>query len=287
MKYPVLYIVLAALCLLTISWAIPFQDIKEVNEPERVKIALREVGNQLLLHNQDSTSLVLPIKQTSPDIFELKFESTLTFLPDSLVAIMDRNFTKARVSKDYIVQVLNCEDQEVSYSYEMNMNWDKTIIPCSGRQVPDSCHRIEVTFINSESSLSATKISMATMALIFLVFGGYRFRESVKKTMHTSVKAEYQALGMLHFYSTQNKLVYKDEEIALSKKECELLDLFITRPNTVITREELTKSVWEDHGVIVSRSLDTYISKLRKKLKVDPELKITNVHGVGYRLEMN
>jgi len=45
--------------------------------------------------------------------------------------------------------------------------------------------------------------------------------------------------------------------------------------------------VWEDNGVIVGRSLDTYISKLRKKLKDDASIKLINVHGVGYKLEIN
>ena len=50
--------------------------------------------------------------------------------------------------------------------------------------------------------------------------------------------------------------------------------------------EDLTKKVWEDNGVFVGRSLDTYISKLRKKLQTDESIKLTNVHGVGYKLEL-
>jgi DNA-binding response OmpR family regulator len=76
-------------------------------------------------------------------------------------------------------------------------------------------------------------------------------------------------------------------EINLSKKECELLAIFVAHPNQIIKRDELTKKVWEDHGVFVGRSLDTYISKLRKKLQADKSIKLTNVHGVGYKLELN
>jgi len=82
-------------------------------------------------------------------------------------------------------------------------------------------------------------------------------------------------------------LIKEATEISLSKKECELLALFAAQPNQVIKREELTKKVWEDKGVVVGRSLDTYISKLRNKLKEDPAIHIINVHGVGYKLEMN
>ena len=94
-------------------------------------------------------------------------------------------------------------------------------------------------------------------------------------------------LGHFSFYPEQNKLVKEALEIPLTQKECELLAIFIEYPNQVIKREELTKRVWEDNGVIVGRSLDTYISKLRKKLEDDKTIKITNVHGVGYTLKID
>jgi DNA-binding response OmpR family regulator len=75
------------------------------------------------------------------------------------------------------------------------------------------------------------------------------------------------------------------KEISLSKKEVELLSLFVANQNKIIKREELSKKVWEDHGVFVGRSLDTYISKLRKKLHEDETIKLTNIHGIGYILE--
>jgi DNA-binding winged helix-turn-helix (wHTH) protein len=61
----------------------------------------------------------------------------------------------------------------------------------------------------------------------------------------------------------------------------------VAHPNQIIKRDELTKKVWEDNGVFVGRSLDTYISKLRKILKDDDSIRITNVHGVGYKLEVD
>ncbi len=94
-------------------------------------------------------------------------------------------------------------------------------------------------------------------------------------------------LGVFQFYPEQNKLVKQAIEIRLSKKECELLAIFVASPNQIIKRDELTKKVWEDNGVFVGRSLDTYISKLRKKLKEDTSIKLTNIHGVGYKLEVD
>ena len=49
----------------------------------------------------------------------------------------------------------------------------------------------------------------------------------------------------------------------------------------------MQKEVWENEGVIVTRSLDMFISKLRKKLNKDPLVNIVNIHGIGYKLEIN
>ena len=108
-----------------------------------------------------------------------------------------------------------------------------------------------------------------------------------KKEVVKESKNEKQAiLGSFIFYPEQNKLMQKAKEITLSKKECELLEIFVANENLVVKREDLTKQVWEDNGVIVGRSLDTYISKLRKKLQEDTSIKLTNIHGVGYKLEV-
>ncbi len=92
--------------------------------------------------------------------------------------------------------------------------------------------------------------------------------------------------GEFLFYVDQNKLIKQQDEIVLSTKECQLLEILSENINGVVKREELTKKVWEDKGVIVERSLDTYISKLRKKLKSEPNIRITNIHGVSYKLEV-
>jgi DNA-binding response OmpR family regulator len=53
-----------------------------------------------------------------------------------------------------------------------------------------------------------------------------------------------------------------------------------------VKRDLILKSVWEDNGYFVARSLDVFISRLRKYLKPDDSLRIVNVHGVGYKLEV-
>jgi hypothetical protein len=254
--------------------------------PELVKVSLREVGHQLLRTNGDSTSVVSPVIALNENKYQVTFENTLAIQPDSLVAIMKRSFEKAALPQHYITEVTQCEDLQVAYSYAMQQNAEKGIIPCAGRELKKACYQVTVQFTAiTEQNKTQTKI-LYVLFLVFLVLLVVFALTRRNKKKIEPVDLDYTSLGRFKFYPEQNKLIKEATEISLSKKECELLALFVAQPNQIIKREELTKKVWEDKGVIVGRSLDTYISKLRNKLKEDPAINIVNVHGVGYKLEV-
>lgn len=256
---------------------------------DRVKLALRSAGNELLLAHQDSTSLVLPVKEIASKRFELSFERTLSIHPDSLVHIIERNLNRADLPGDYRVGVVACEAKEISYSFEMSTDPDKRMLPCSGRNLPAQCYVIDILFLEATDANHRVNASnlppyvFFLLACIPLAFVVYNKR---KKVTESSTSNNFIPLGTFQFYPEQQQLVRNKEGIALSNKECELLVIFVSNLNSVVKREELSKKVWEDHGVVVGRSLDTYVSKLRKKIQADPNIKLTNVHGVGYKLEV-
>ncbi|WP_298417780.1 winged helix-turn-helix domain-containing protein [uncultured Kordia sp.] len=279
-----LYSVLILIGLLIWQFSKPTKAHKQFSE--KVKIALRDAGNKLLLSKKDSTSLILPVKEIGNSKYELSFQSQLTFEPTTLVSIVENSFQKAALPGQYLVEVIQCADGEVGYSYQMTEFDETTIIPCRSRLLPENCYTVEVRF--TEIKTAYTNIATFLYGIIFLVFIVMDVfilrKKSVKATPETD--ETYAQLGSFQFYPDQNKLIKEATEISLSKKECELLKIFIANPNQIVTRDELTKKVWEDNGVIVGRSLDTYISKIRKKLKEDQDIKLTNVHGVGYKLEV-
>jgi len=260
------------------------QNSSENDFSQRVKIVLREIGNQLLLENNDSTSLILPVREVSENKFEITFEKDLSFEPTQLVAILKSNLTNHQISKNYRVEVLQCLDYEVAYSFEINKKNEKTIIPCSGRILPKECYTIQVLFLDNTYSQN---FSFLWYLIIPIVIGIAYIIYKDKKEKVLKIDELNTTLGSFVFYPHQNKLVKKAKEISLSKKEVELLNIFIKNKNKVVKREELTKKVWEDNGVFVGRSLDTYVSKLRKKLQEDSSIKLVNIHGVGYKLEVN
>ncbi|PKV53118.1 transcriptional regulator [Aquimarina sp. MAR_2010_214] len=273
-----------------IFFILGFSDIKEQKEEfsELVKIALRDVGNQLLLTNQDSTSLVLPVIELKKSKYQLSFENSLSFDPSDLTSIIKESFQKAGLPKQYRVEVLRCFDQEVPYSFLIKDDITRDIIPCGGRFLPKGCYTIEVRFTETQPQSSSFGKQTLIYGLLFIVLILLLLVLYRRKQLHVTNKsgANYASIGSFQFYPEQHKLIKQTVEISLSKKECELLEIFVAKPNQIVKRDELIKKVWEDNGVIVGRSLDTYISKLRKKLKDDQTIKLINIHGIGYKLEI-
>ena len=287
MKKKRVYLYGVLIAILCIAWL--FYDSNDENDAfsERVKITLREAGNQLLLKNQDSTSLILPIIAKENSKYELSFQKHLSFEPNQLVTAIEQSFQKSKLPEHYRVEVFQCTDREVAYSYEISAEEENTIIPCAGRFLPEQCYTIEVMFTKRLASFVNKKTLLYLLLAIigaFLLDYFYSKRKDIASSNEIKNRS-FNTIGSFQFYPEQNKLIKAAVEIELSKKECELLTIFASRPNEIIKRDELTKKVWEDNGVFVGRSLDTYISKLRKKLTGDDSVKLTNIHGVGYKLE--
>ena len=290
MKYKSIYVYRSLAVILLLGWVFLGITAKEDDFSERVKVSLRDVGNQLLLLHKDSTSLVLPIRSITPYKFELSFEKSLSFDPSSLIVAVKNSFKKADLPAYYRVEVVQCTDKEVAYSYEIKNESEKDIIPCGGRYLPDACYTIEVVFTRKSSIIHKNSILIVGVFLLVVLFllDFFLFRRKKREENPSISNTERHIfLGRFLFFPEQNKLMFDTSEINLSKKECELLFVLSQHTNQIVKRDELSKKIWEDNGVFVGRSLDTYISKLRKKLKDDVAIKITNVHGVGYKLEID
>jgi DNA-binding response OmpR family regulator len=80
------------------------------------------------------------------------------------------------------------------------------------------------------------------------------------------------------------QLIYREDVTRLSPKECDLLKLLAAHKNQLLPRSKALLKIWKEDNYFTGRSMDVYVAKLRKYLKVDPSLRIENVHGEGFRL---
>lgn len=92
-------------------------------------------------------------------------------------------------------------------------------------------------------------------------------------------------IGQYQFDTANFTLKHKNEERVLTSREAEILKQLYLHRDRVLKREEILLAVWGNDDYFLGRSLDVFISKIRKYLKDDPNVQITNFHGVGFKLE--
>jgi DNA-binding response OmpR family regulator len=118
-----------------------------------------------------------------------------------------------------------------------------------------------------------------------------RINALLKRTETAEKKADDNPtqfkLGSYTFDYTSQVIIKDAVQQKLSTKEAELLRLLCIRKNEVLTREEALLNIWHDDNYFNGRSMDVFLSKIRKYLKDDPSVEIINVHGRGYKLLIN
>lgn len=248
------------------------------------EIMLRKIGHELLLQSGDSVSRVLPVKKLSQNEYQITFENEFSFRPDSLVSIIKRSLLKNKLREDYIVNVMNCEKKEVIYGYAILSNKKDDIIACSGRNQPKNCYYIDIKFQNK--GMSDRQKSYLLGSLPWLAFVGLLITKSRGKKKQ-NLPSSVIKFGNTVYNQSDKTIVINGELIDLTLKENKLLSIFAKSPNIVVERSRLQKEIWEDEGVIVGRSLDVFVSRLRKKLETDDRIQIVNIHNKGYKLEVS
>jgi DNA-binding winged helix-turn-helix (wHTH) protein len=253
----------------------------------RREVLLRRIGHELLLQSEDSTSRVLPVKKIAENEYQISFENELTFRSDSLVNTTRRLLAKDPLAGDYVVNVLNCGNSSVAYGYAISKNKKDDIVACIGRRQPKACYMINVKF--KPTGLNTAKKGYLLGSLLFLAFIGFVFLRTVKprRALPNDQGTKIFTFGSALFNAQERQLIINKKTIDLTGTETRLLLIFALSPNETVERSRLQKELWEDKGVIVGRSLDMFISKLRKKLEFDPNINIVVIRGKGYKLEIS
>lgn len=93
-------------------------------------------------------------------------------------------------------------------------------------------------------------------------------------------------IGKFDFDYSNFELAHEGKTEILTQREADLLKLFVENANQVLKRSDILEKLWGEDDYFLGRSLDVFISRLRKYLSEDENLKIENIHGVGFRLKM-
>jgi DNA-binding response OmpR family regulator len=105
-------------------------------------------------------------------------------------------------------------------------------------------------------------------------------KRSQKTTIHEKI---IYNLGNYLFDADNFQVFNENEKVNLTQRESDLLRFFIINKNKVLKREEILKSLWGDDDYFMGRSLDVFISRLRKILASENSISIENLHGIGFK----
>jgi DNA-binding response OmpR family regulator len=102
------------------------------------------------------------------------------------------------------------------------------------------------------------------------------------RKMFSETRQEFN-VGKIHFSFTDLKLTNPEGTFNLKQKEADLLKFLCMHPNRILKREEILIAVWGKNDYFLGRSMDVFMSKIRKYLKADPAIALETIHGMGYR----
>ena len=259
-----------------------------------VNLALRRTAHNLLRQQGDSTSRIAPVQQINERTFAIRLEKSFAY--DRIPTLLQESLEIHKIGIAYDVAVLDCSNGEVQLGYTFYDLKSPKGVACSGRIQPEGCHTLQVTFNEPVAASTVPTSTWWAGALGFLLAGfvglvGYRMARSPgsAETLNQELAEEDSLLhvGQTIFNPTNQSLHVADTYHTLTYRETKLLRLFAEHPNQLLERDFILKSVWGDEGIIVGRSADVFVSRLRKLLQNDPTLRIASVHGVGYRLEVH
>jgi two-component system, OmpR family, response regulator len=112
-------------------------------------------------------------------------------------------------------------------------------------------------------------------------------KRSQQKSDTTEDAKEFE-IGKFHFNYPLRILTYRGSDTTaqekLSPKEAHLLKMFCLKKNDVLSRSEALTKIWGEDNYFTARSMDVFVTKLRKYLKLDPNIEIVNIHGNGFQL---
>lgn len=279
---------LPLLALPLVAWLLPSPQVNTPGElpSDNINLALRRTADGLLRLSGDSTSRIPAIEKYSPNIWRVRLEQPFDY--DQLPAMLQSSLDLYGIREPYQVAVRRCEDDIIDLGYHQQDVNNTNPVACGGRDMPEGCHFIEVAFVNSAAG---TSFPIGKTMLAVLLLGGMAgyWYFSRKKTApagpEATVDTDWLPFGNSHLDVAGQVLLSGGVRQTLTFRETKLLRLFATNPGRLLEREYVLREVWADEGVLVGRSVDVFVSRLRKKLAADPSVGIVAVHGVGYRLE--
>lgn len=259
---------------------------------EKVNLALRRTAHYLLVESGDSSSRIAPVQNRGEGTFMIRLENSFNYA--RLPVLLQESLQLHGIQASYDVVVLDCLVGDLLLGYNVQDVQPGQDVPCGGREQQEGCYDLQVTFASPQSSPLASA-GWWILASGFLL-GGISYAAWQWATRHknlptlppmaaTAAEPVRLYFGASSLDVANQTLLVGSVQHLLTYRETKLLHLFVSHLSQLLERDFILQSVWNDEGIIVGRSVDVFVSRLRKMLRDDATIRIATVHGVGYRLE--
>lgn len=288
-------VVLAGLLALQWAWMPKPTAAEQRQFSEKINLAMRQAAHRLLTEAGNFTDKIAPVEQVAGNEFSLRLENDFNY--DCLPDYLQSAFEEFGIDEDYYVAVKNCFDaNSLVLGYTLSDFTKKGEVACSGREQDLDCYNLSVTFLEIPAAslrpagwqrLSLMGGFLVSLGYVGFVLFGFRKNKNLEPTeLLPATGGELLRFGHTTFDVANQTVTTGKTQQELTFREAKLLHVFCKNTNQLLDRNKLLEEVWGDEGVIVGRSLDVFVSRLRKILKEDESIQIVNVHSVGYRLEI-
>lgn len=252
----------------------------------KINLALRRTAHQLLAAAGDTSSRIEPVRRKEVNVWVLRMEHSFDY--DQLPKLLQESFDLHGVQDVYEVAVYSCNNGELQLGYHALDFKEHQDVACGGRDMQVGCYDMQVSFAASEHTrLPVYWFGLAGLSVLLgLGFVVFRLKPRRSELLSSEVGDQAIAFGNSSLDLTNQSLVCGKIRHQLTYREAKLLHLFVSHPNQLLERSQILQQVWADEGVLVGRSVDVFVSRLRKLLRDDPSVRLVAVHGVGYRMEV-
>jgi len=199
----------------------------------------------------------------------------------------------------------SCDDGIKAYEKITNGNYDLYILDVMlpkidgytlARKIREKNEAVPILFLSAKSTLDDKLYGLQlgaddyitkpfSIEELILKIEVFLKRSSIDSSRMQ--KGNIYHIGDFTFSLSDLKLTHKSISVSLTQREAELLAYLYTHTGTILKRDDILNKVWGNDHFFSSRSLDVFISRLRKLLQADPKVKIENIHNIGYRLVVN
>ena len=225
-------------------------------------------------------------------------------MKDAVILYVEDDISLSFVTQDNLemagFRVLHCtsgiEGFRIFEHHTVNLCLIDVMLPemdgfCLARKIRQINASVPIIFLSAKS-LKEDRITGLTLGADDYITKPFSIEELILKVniflrrSHPSVLTPLPAptVGKYLFDRQQQTLTYEEHQQSLTARETQLLDFLLERKGEICKREEILLTIWQEDDYFMGRSLDVFISRLRKYLKKDPNIVIENIHGVGFRL---